>query len=64
VEGEDMPPAGLRQTMMFSATFPREIQRLAADFLHDYIFLTVGARWARACVQRWVVRASAAGKHC
>ena len=42
VEGEDMPPAGHRQTMLFSATFPREIQRLAADFLHDYIFLTVG----------------------
>jgi hypothetical protein len=27
--------------MLFSATFPKEIQRLAADFLHDYIFLTV-----------------------
>ena len=37
-----MPPAGHRQTMLFSATFPKEIQRLAADFLHDYIFLTVG----------------------
>ena len=107
VEGEDMPPAGQRQTMLFSATFPKEargraarnpprgargeqpvhsnierrrrgsrshapgqqrgcvcrwprptlalllplwpppqIQRLAADFLHDYIFLTVGCwRW-------------------
>jgi hypothetical protein len=42
VEGEDMPPTGQRQTMLFSATFPKEIQRLAADFLHDYIFLTVG----------------------
>jgi ATP-dependent RNA helicase DDX3X len=36
-----MPPTGQRQTMLFSATFPKEIQRLAADFLHDYIFLTV-----------------------
>merc|ERR1712176_383369 len=27
---------------MFSATFPTEIQRLASDFLRDYIFLTVG----------------------
>ena len=27
---------------MFSATFPKEIQRLAADFLSDYVFLTVG----------------------
>jgi ATP-dependent RNA helicase DDX3X len=42
VEGEDMPPTGQRQTMLFSATFPKEIQRLAADFLHNYIFLTVG----------------------
>jgi ATP-dependent RNA helicase DDX3X len=28
--------------MMFSATFPPNIQRLASDFLRDYIFLTVG----------------------
>lgn len=28
-----------RQTLMFSATFPKEIQRLAQDFLRDYIFL-------------------------
>ena len=27
---------------MFSATFPKEIQRLAADFMGDYIFVTVG----------------------
>ena len=26
VEQMDMPPAGGRQTMLFSATFPREIQ--------------------------------------
>ncbi len=31
-----------RQTFMFSATFPREIQRLASDFLKDYVFLAVG----------------------
>lgn len=31
-----------RQTFMFSATFPREIQRLASDFLRDYVFLAVG----------------------
>ncbi|XP_002973432.2 DEAD-box ATP-dependent RNA helicase 37 [Selaginella moellendorffii] len=42
VENTDMPPAGQRQTMLFSATFPREIQRLAADFLYNYIFLAVG----------------------
>ncbi|KAH0817503.1 hypothetical protein GEV33_005288 [Tenebrio molitor] len=27
---------------MFSATFPEEIQQLAAKFLHNYIFLAVG----------------------
>lgn len=42
VEGEDMPPTGDRQTLMFSATFPKEIQQLAASFLYDYIFLAVG----------------------
>jgi ATP-dependent RNA helicase DDX3X len=42
VEEEGMPQGGDRQTMMFSATFPSNIQRLASDFLRDYIFLTVG----------------------
>ncbi|XP_030458423.1 DEAD-box ATP-dependent RNA helicase 37-like [Syzygium oleosum] len=42
VEQMDMPPSGERQTMLFSATFPKEIQRLAADFLYNYIFLAVG----------------------
>ncbi|KAF6155250.1 hypothetical protein GIB67_019776 [Kingdonia uniflora] len=42
VEQMDMPPPGQRQTMLFSATFPKEIQRLASDFLYGYIFLAVG----------------------
>ena len=42
VEGEDMPRVDERQTLMFSATFPRDIQMLARDFLKDYIFLSVG----------------------
>ena len=42
VEGEDMPGVQGRQTLMFSATFPREIQMLARDFLKDYVFLSVG----------------------
>lgn len=37
---EDMPSE--RQTFMFSATFPKEIQRLARDFLREYVFLAVG----------------------
>lgn len=42
VEQEDMPPTQGRQTLMFSATFPRDIQMLARDFLKDYVFLSVG----------------------
>ncbi|GMY16089.1 DEAD-box ATP-dependent RNA helicase 37-like [Fagus crenata] len=42
VEQMDMPSPGARQTMLFSATFPKEIQRLASDFLANYIFLAVG----------------------
>jgi ATP-dependent RNA helicase DDX3X len=42
VQEEDMPGVHERQTLMFSATFPRDIQVLAKDFLKDYIFLSVG----------------------
>uniref|UniRef100_A0A4W4GZD0 RNA helicase n=2 Tax=Electrophorus electricus TaxID=8005 RepID=A0A4W4GZD0_ELEEL len=38
-----MPAKEERQTLMFSATYPEDIQRLAADFLKvDYLFLAVG----------------------
>jgi len=42
VEQDNMPGPDVRQTMMFSATFPKEIQMLARDFLKDYVFLAVG----------------------
>ena len=43
VQGEDMPGTDQRQTLMFSATFPREIQRLALEFLKgEQMFLSVG----------------------
>lgn len=43
VERSGMPDKANRQTLMFSATFPDEIQRLAADFLkEDYLFVAVG----------------------
>ena len=32
----------LRQTLMFSGSFPDEIQDAAQDFMHDYAFLEVG----------------------
>lgn len=31
-----------RQSMMFSATFAREVQVMAQDFLNDYVFIVVG----------------------
>lgn len=42
VENDRMPKTGKRQTLMFSATFPAPIQKLARDFLENYIFLAVG----------------------
>ena len=32
-----------RQTLMFSATWPREVKRLASDFLKDPIHITIGS---------------------
>eukprot|EP01040_Poterioochromonas_malhamensis_P000953 gene953-1010_t len=40
VQEEGMPVE--RQTFMFSATFPVEIQRLAGDFMRNYVFIAVG----------------------
>jgi probable ATP-dependent RNA helicase DDX4 len=37
-----MVTTGERQTLMFSATFPEDIQRLAGKFLSNYLFLAVG----------------------
>nr|XP_005156510.1 probable ATP-dependent RNA helicase DDX4 isoform X1 [Danio rerio]AAL89410.1 vasa-like protein [Danio rerio] len=43
VASPGMPSKEERQTLMFSATYPEDIQRMAADFLKvDYIFLAVG----------------------
>ena len=43
IMGADMPQgAEGRRTMMFSATFPTSIQRLAADFLYEPVNITVG----------------------
>lgn len=46
VEQSGMPRD--RSTTMFSATFPKEVQMLARDFLHDYVYLTVGRVGATA----------------
>merc|ERR1712228_684913 len=42
VENPNMPEKTSRQTLMFSATFPDDIQQAAQEFLNDYLFLTVG----------------------
>jgi len=49
VNSPGIPPKEDRHTLMFSATFPDEIQKLAHDFLkEDFLFLTVG-RVGGAC---------------
>ncbi|XP_077203262.1 putative ATP-dependent RNA helicase DDX4 isoform X2 [Paroedura picta] len=55
-----MPPKDKRQTLMFSATFPEEIQRLAGEFLKmDYLFVVVG-QVGGACsdVQQTIIQVS------
>jgi len=42
IDNPDMPEKGKRQVLMFSATFPDDIQTAAQNFLDDYLFLTVG----------------------
>lgn len=42
VRNASMPSKSDRQTLMFSATFPKTIQELAREFLYDYLFLRIG----------------------
>ncbi|XP_012281400.1 ATP-dependent RNA helicase vasa [Orussus abietinus] len=42
IDHETMVPKGQRQTLMFSATFPADVQQLASNFLHNHLFLAVG----------------------
>merc|ERR1719402_395039 len=42
VRNPDMPGKGTRQTLMFSATFPPDIQKMAYEFMDNYLFLSVG----------------------
>lgn len=43
VQKRDMPPPSKRATLMFSATFPEPIQKLATDFLRPgYTWIAVG----------------------
>jgi superfamily II DNA/RNA helicase len=42
VQRSNMPGPGQRQTLMFSATFPPPMQKLAGEFMQDYIWVGVG----------------------
>jgi len=42
VKHTSMPSKERRQTLMFSATFPKAIQEIALSFLNDHLFITVG----------------------
>ncbi|NXL68411.1 DDX4 helicase, partial [Chordeiles acutipennis] len=49
ISNPSMPPKEKRQTLMFSATFPEDVRRLAGEFLKvDYLFVVVG-RVGGAC---------------
>ena len=39
---QDVPPQ--RQTMMFTATWPREVRRLAEDFLREAAHVQIGSQ--------------------
>jgi ATP-dependent RNA helicase DDX5/DBP2 len=38
-----------KQTLMWSATWPKEVQGLARDFLHDHIVIKIGSSSLKAC---------------
>ena len=42
VSTHNMPDKTERRTLMFSATFPEQIQKLAGEFLNEYVFITIG----------------------
>ena len=42
MHNEDMTSPGKRQTLLFSATYPSDIQKIAQNYLNNYIFLAVG----------------------
>lgn len=42
INNPSMPSCENRQTLLFSATFPKDIQDLAGKFLNNYIFLAIG----------------------
>lgn len=63
VEQHGMPMKEERQTMMFSATFPEVCQKMAADFLYEYIWIAVGVIGSAVeTVQQILKQVSPSGK--
>ena len=63
INASEMPPKTERVTLMFSATFPDEIQQMAQQFLNNYLFLTVG-RVGGTCsdVQQTIIKVPGSDK--
>ncbi|NXX13744.1 DDX4 helicase, partial [Podargus strigoides] len=58
ISNPSMPPKDKRQTLMFSATFPEEVHRLAGELLKtEYLFVVVG-RVSEACtdIQQTIIQ--------
>jgi len=49
VDDHGMPDRTKRQTLMFSATFPDEIQRLASDYLFEHLWIAIGVVGGAVC---------------
>jgi len=49
VERFGMPTKDNRQTLMFSATFPPDCQKMAGDYLYEHVFIAVGVVGGAAC---------------
>lgn len=56
IDKHGMPSKEHRQTMMFSATFSQECQKLAADYLYEHIWMGVGQVGGSACASGTVTQ--------
>ena len=63
LEMAGMPSKEERQTLLFSATFPEEIQKMAQKILNNYLFITVGkVGGANADIEQRVLNVGASDK--
>jgi ATP-dependent RNA helicase DDX3X len=51
-EQSDLRKPANRQTLMFSATMPKQIKKLASDFLNDYVLCRVGQMGSIATIKQ------------